>query len=695
MSVSIIVPTIPERIDELTRLLDSCRDLSRKPKEILIVAQDVSDTDAYAQRVAPYHHSLSTRIIYLTERNLPAARNHGVTEATGEYIAFLDDDIILDDTYVERIESFFSSHPSALGVQGVITNFTEGHTKKVGGRGFVYRLYNAFAKVFQLNNSSTKNKVLASGRSQYASTVEDITEAQWLSGIGAYKKNVFVPHQFDESLGGYALGEDKLFSYALSKQYPGTLFIDPSITCRHEYGVAGRPASNEWVAMKVRNTYYFWDMHVRSRGIYTRLAFFWASLGDIVVALLSVFAGGKFFSFFLAHVREYGRLFFRGHRTLAQMHNKPHVFLFFTYGVSLDIWKQAGTLDRDIKLYQELQLRGKARVTLVTYGKTHNEYEYAQNAGMSHVIYNRWKLPTCMYYLWLPVQLFFTGYRPTHIKSHQFIGVWPAVLFSKIRRACYIARGGYLPTYFFVREKGHSLKGRLKSLFVQVDEWLLARTADIIFVPSSEEEGYLRSRHTKILAETPIVHQPNWIDTDLFQPLAVEKKRRSVLFLGRCEAQKQPLLFLEAIMDIPDCHITFIGAGSMEAAVQAYIQAHDIDVLHITDRLQNEDLPQIFSEHSVYVLPSLYEGGSAKTVLEAMACGVPVVVTDVFGLRALVEHEQQGLVSLESAEALRSSIQRLLDNSHFSETLGKQARKRIIEKYSLEAVLAREISFLE
>jgi len=306
MSLSLIIPTIG-RGEDIKKLLSSFNDQIIKPTEIIIIEQGSKDLED----IATSFFGLEIKYFYLEKKSLTAARNFGVSKATGDIIGFLDDDIILDKKYVQNIYTFFEQHQNALGVQGLITNFVSGHTKKVGGNTTVYFLYNGIAKIFLLNNSSKTNKLLLSGRNQYASDADKIITCEWLSGIGNYKKQVFDEFTFDESLGGYALGEDKLFSYPIQEKYPNSLYLDPNIRCEHHHAEDGRPKGQNWVKMRVYNTWYLWDTLLAKKGVKAQIAFWWANIGDIKIAFLGFLLRKNSFMFVVWHICEYWKLVFK------------------------------------------------------------------------------------------------------------------------------------------------------------------------------------------------------------------------------------------------------------------------------------------------------------------------------------------------------------------------------------------------
>lgn len=99
------------------------------------------------------------------------------------------------------------------------------------------------------------------------------------------------------------------------------------------------------------------------------------------------------------------------------------------------------------------------------------------------------------------------------------------------------------------------------------------------------------------------------------------------------------------------------------------------------------DVPELLSEATVSVLPSLSEGLS-NTLLESMAAGVPVVATRVGGNSEVVEDGITGrLVPPHDAAALADAICSLLDNPGLALSFGQAGRQRVAERFSLEQMV--------
>lgn len=364
------------------------------------------------------------------------------------------------------------------------------------------------------------------------------------------------------------------------------------------------------------------------------------------------------------------------------------IALFFTEGMSLKGWHQAGLVQRDSLLYEKLIEAGH-EVIYVTYGGS-DDPSYLPPESKIKVLHR----PDSMgmrEYSW--------GMHAIHraelqtvdlIKSHQVQGARYAA-YAKLRlRKPYMARCGYLPSYF-MRQAGANRRQQWRTA---LEEFISFQQADVVCVPSAAEKRYLQQRYG--IRGRKIHLCPNWIDTEHFQPNpAIEKNPRLVCYIGRFEAQKNPLSLLEALRALPDVELLMIGGGSLKSAITSKIEAYGITAT-VLDRVPNEDLPDHLNRAAVYVLPTRYEGGSPKTLFEAMACELPIISTDGFGVDEAFTDGQHGIkVAVDDTPALYRAIHTLLDDTALRQQLGKQGRQHVIQHYSVQQAIARERAILE
>jgi glycosyltransferase involved in cell wall biosynthesis len=95
----------------------------------------------------------------------------------------------------------------------------------------------------------------------------------------------------------------------------------------------------------------------------------------------------------------------------------------------------------------------------------------------------------------------------------------------------------------------------------------------------------------------------------------------------------------------------------------------------------------------MFILPSHYEG-HPKTLLEAMSCGLPVVGTDVPGIRELIVHGETGYLCDPSSQGIRAAIGELLWNKDLRKRIGTNAREYVVENVSLSKIVDKELALL-
>jgi len=168
---------------------------------------------------------------------------------------------------------------------------------------------------------------------------------------------------------------------------------------------------------------------------------------------------------------------------------------------------------------------------------------------------------------------------------------------------------------------------------------------------------------------------------------AASLQARTLTVLGRMSWEKAPEMAVQAWAELadayPDWSLQFIGHGPLATD----IAATDVPRVFVLDA--TADPIGALLDTGIYVLPSLVEG-LPMSLLEAMACGLPVVASNCSpGVRSLVTGEQTGLLAEPGdPHSLASQIRRLLDDALMRERLGRQARQRA-EAYRLEPILDR------
>jgi sugar transferase (PEP-CTERM/EpsH1 system associated) len=140
--------------------------------------------------------------------------------------------------------------------------------------------------------------------------------------------------------------------------------------------------------------------------------------------------------------------------------------------------------------------------------------------------------------------------------------------------------------------------------------------------------------------------------------------------------------------------LVIAGDGPDRAALEAQVEQTGLaDRIWLTG--SRDDVPALMANFDVFALPSLAEGIS-NTILEAMACGLPVIATDVGGNGELVDSAESGmLVESDDVEALATAICAYPAQPARIEREGRAARARAVAKFSIDAMVSRYAELYE
>jgi len=201
--------------------------------------------------------------------------------------------------------------------------------------------------------------------------------------------------------------------------------------------------------------------------------------------------------------------------------------------------------------------------------------------------------------------------------------------------------------------------------------------------------GALREHLPALVDESKVHIIPNGIDTEQFTPPGDRQDRSTspveLLFVGRLSPVKGLEYLLSAFADLQsgplDVHLTIVGDGENQ---DEYLDR--AERLGIEDAVTwtgwVDDVTQYYERADVLVLPSISEG-QPSVLLEAQACGVPVVATDVGGVPELVEAGH--VVPPRDPDALRRAVSDLVDTD--SGGLAARSRAHVVDNFSEESMV--------
>jgi len=162
---------------------------------------------------------------------------------------------------------------------------------------------------------------------------------------------------------------------------------------------------------------------------------------------------------------------------------------------------------------------------------------------------------------------------------------------------------------------------------------------------------------------------PTGVDTRFFAPdwERPPNQRPRVLFAGSLRPFKQPQFLLSAAARFPDADFRIAGEGLLAAELKERIARECLKNVALLGPLDAETLRQEYQGADIFLFPSRWEG-SPKVILEAAACGLPVIVRNNYSPETVV-HDITGFQA-SSDEELLASLDRLLANPELRRKMG-------------------------
>ena len=185
---------------------------------------------------------------------------------------------------------------------------------------------------------------------------------------------------------------------------------------------------------------------------------------------------------------------------------------------------------------------------------------------------------------------------------------------------------------------------------------------------------------------------PNGVNLDRFYPmeksearsaLGLPEDRPIVLFAGYLRPRKGVQHLIEAVPKLVreyNALFVLLGEGGMRHELEEKLRKYHLegDVM-LKGTIPHDQMPFYENAMDVLILPSLAEG-RPNVVLEAMACGKPVVATSVSGIPELVQDGKTGiLIPPSDVEAIKDALSRILTDSELGRRMGREGKKAIVE----------------
>jgi glycosyltransferase involved in cell wall biosynthesis len=261
----------------------------------------------------------------------------------------------------------------------------------------------------------------------------------------------------------------------------------------------------------------------------------------------------------------------------------------------------------------------------------------------------------------------------------------------------YIVRPhGALDPYLYAR----SSTGRMgfKRLYERLFDFPNLHAAGAIHYTAEEE----RERASFLNLRAPSFVVPNALDWERYRELPGRGALRTrwglgsapvVLFLGRLHFKKGLDLLIPAFdalrRRIPDAQLVIAGPENDDYGQQVHRWVRERDLqaaVHFVGPLQGADVVQAYVDADVFALPS-YTENFGMTVIEALACSLPVVISDQVNIHLEISGAGAGLVTRCDADEVALALEALLNDADRRRTIGEAGRRLVQARFSWPAIV--------
>ena len=362
-----------------------------------------------------------------------------------------------------------------------------------------------------------------------------------------------------------------------------------------------------------------------------------------------------------------------------------NLLLLMTFDVSLTLWDRIGIIDRELSLYQKLSERG-VNVTILTFG-CEDDLEYRKRYPFLKIvpIYQGAAKPNTrfgrlMVSLTIPFRHPKLFSSATILKTNQIYGGWVFLVGRFLYNRPILVRCGYE----FVSAARDTGAGPVRLAIMRLYCRLMYRVAARIIVSTRRMSTLIQSEYGVDPEKISVIG--NGLDLKQFAPNRTTKRDR-VLFVGRLEPIKELPLLLEAAA-LAGVSVDIIGEGSQRGQLEAEARRLGVDCRFL-GVVANADLPKHFNQAIAFILTSMSEW-SPKVILEAMACGCPVIGVNAPGINELVLHEKTGLLVERSAAEVADAMRRILSDKNVVQELTTNARRFVEHEHDYSVIVNRE-----
>ena len=372
-----------------------------------------------------------------------------------------------------------------------------------------------------------------------------------------------------------------------------------------------------------------------------------------------------------------------------------NIIYFFTFGYSLNTWKDSGQLDRELDHFKFWQkINPEIKLTIVTYGEE-NDSSLINNEFIKvipvykYIKFSKFKIINLLksFFIIKTLKRITHGQSYDLVIQNQLLGSWVSYQFKKLKKIPLIIRTGY-DMYEFSKNENKSFA---KQFFYRIVTKKSLQHADLYTVTSECDKNFLIEQFGKI--NSPKIEiRKNWVSLNNFKKLKSFEERYSkkIVCVGRIEDQKNYKTIVSALGGT-DFTIDIFGDGTEKNEITKLAKKQNVEI-KFKGIINNNELKKLLTNYKYYLTASKFEG-NPKSVLEAMSAGCLVIASDIKNHKEFLNNENS--ILFRDINSLNEILKNLDKNQYDFKNLIENSLQTVKNNYSLENIAKLELKDIE
>lgn len=279
-------------------------------------------------------------------------------------------------------------------------------------------------------------------------------------------------------------------------------------------------------------------------------------------------------------------------------------------------------------------------------------------------------LPLSIRFTW---KLFRTGLDFTAADLF-FQRLEPALLFLNKRNRKFFVFHNDIDK-FLSRKDSEVLWAKIPWLYLKLERWTY-QFAEHVLTVNGNTLSFYKKKYRKFAEKFDFI--PTWVDSEIFYSQAprsavreelvsldhIARDKKWILYVGRLQKQKRPEMLIQVIAGLEDGEqLLIVGEGNLQNELEQLCRERKVvDRVHFLGTMGQDKLRELYQAADLFLLTSNFEG-MPMCVLEAQACGLPVVTTPVGEVGRIILQGKSGVVTEDhDLQTILSAVQSVLSS---------------------------------